>query len=114
MAATACPACHAWLVLAFASGDRSNGAESRVLPDVGLGSGAPKILMKVALIGYASSGRSTLYRAAAQGLAKGSVTAVPVPDERFDAIVAQVNPKKQTPATVILDDDLEAAAPSGK
>jgi hypothetical protein len=70
--------------------------------------------MKVALIGYASSGRSTLYRAAARGLAKGDVTAVPVPDDRFDAIVAQVKPKKQTPATVVLHDDLEAVAASGK
>ncbi|HWD40248.1 MAG TPA: DUF933 domain-containing protein [Fimbriimonas sp.] len=70
--------------------------------------------MKVALIGYASSGRSTLYRAAALGLAKGDVTAVPVPDERFDTIVAQVKPKKQTPATVILSDDLDAVASSGR
>ena len=43
------------------------------------------------------SGKSTFYRAAARGLAKGDVTAVPVPDDRFDAIVAQVKPKKQTP-----------------
>lgn len=69
--------------------------------------------MKVALIGYPSSGKSTLYRAAARGLAKGSVTSVPVPDARFDAIVAQVKPKKQTPATVVLDDDLDALSSSG-
>lgn len=70
--------------------------------------------MKVGLIGYPQSGKSTLYRAAAHGLAKGDVTAVPVPDPRFDRIVAQVNPKKQTPASVILHDDLEAAAPTGR
>ncbi len=70
--------------------------------------------MKVALIGYSQSGRSTLYRAAAQGLAKGDVTSVPVPDPRFDAIVAQVRPKKQTPAGVVLDDSLEPISPSGK
>ena len=70
--------------------------------------------MKVALIGYAASGRSTLYRAAARGLAKGDVTAVPVPDERFDTIVAQVKPKKQTPASVILHDDLDAIQGGGK
>src|ERR1044072_5512567 len=70
--------------------------------------------MKVALIGYSQSGRSALYRASSRGLAKGDVTAVPVPDERFDAIVAQVKPKKQTPATVILHDDLEAISGSGK
>lgn len=70
--------------------------------------------MKVALIGFGQSGRSTLYRAAARGIAKGDVTAVPVPDERFDLIVAQVKPKKQTPATVILHDDVEAVAGGGK
>ncbi len=70
--------------------------------------------MKVGLIGYGQSGRSTLYRAASRGLAKGDVTSVPVPDERFDAIVEQVKPKKSTPATVVLHDDLEAAAGSGK
>lgn len=70
--------------------------------------------MKVAIIGYAQAGKSTFYRAAARGLAKGEVTSVPVPDERFDTIVAQVKPKKQTPATVILHDDVEAANGSGK
>lgn len=47
-------------------------------------------------------------------MAKGEVTAVPVPDPRFDQIVAQVKPKKQTPATVILQDDVEAISPTGK
>jgi ribosome-binding ATPase len=70
--------------------------------------------MDVALIGYSGSGKSTLYRAAALGLAKGDVTAVPVPDPRFDFIVNQVKPKKATPATVILHDDVEAASGSGK
>ena len=63
--------------------------------------------MKVGVIGFPQTGKSTLYRAAAQGQAKGEVTAVPVPDPRFDRIVAQVQPKKQTPATVILHDDIE-------
>lgn len=63
--------------------------------------------MKVGMIGFSQCGRSTLYRAAARGVAKGDVTAVPVPDERFDKIVAQVKPKKITPATVILHDDVE-------
>lgn len=70
--------------------------------------------MKVGLIGYNSVGRSTLYRAAARGQAKGEITAVPVPDERFDAIVEQVKPKKATPVTVILHDDLEDIKGSGK
>lgn len=70
--------------------------------------------MNVAIIGYQSAGKSSLYRAAAKGHAKGDVTAVPVPDPRFDAIVDQVKPKKATPATVILYDDVEAAQGSGK
>ncbi|MBS1714053.1 MAG: redox-regulated ATPase YchF [Armatimonadetes bacterium] len=70
--------------------------------------------MKAGIIGFPQSGKSTLYRAAAQGHAKGTVTAVPVPDVRFDAIVAQVKPKKVTPATVVFDDDLESIQPSGK
>lgn len=70
--------------------------------------------MKVGLIGYSGSGKSTLYRAAAQGQAKGDITAVPVPDERFDTIVRQVNPKKITPATVMLHDNIESAQGSGK
>ena len=37
-----------------------------------------------------------------------------MPDPRFDRIVAQVQPKKQTPATVILHDDIESIAGSGK
>jgi ribosome-binding ATPase YchF (GTP1/OBG family) len=69
--------------------------------------------MKVGLIGYESSGKSSLYRAAAGGTAKGDVAAVPVPDKRFDRIVAQVKPKKITPATVILHDDLEDARGAG-
>ncbi len=63
--------------------------------------------MKVGLIGFEGSGKSALYRAAARGQAKGDVTAVAVPDERFDTIVQQVNPKKITPATVIFHDDIE-------
>lgn len=70
--------------------------------------------MNVAIIGYSQSGRSTLYRAAAGGLAKGDVTAAPVPDPRFDRIVAQVQPKKATPATVTLHDDLDGISGSGK
>src|SRR5690242_1507432 len=70
--------------------------------------------MKVGLIGYQSTGKSTLYRAAAQGKAKGDVTSVTVPDPRFEAIVEQVKPKKITPATVVLHDDLDSAQGSGK
>lgn len=70
--------------------------------------------MKVGLIGFHGAGKSTLYRAAARGMAKGDITAVPVPDERFDRIVAQVKPKKVTPATVILHDDIDDLQPTGR
>ena len=70
--------------------------------------------MKVGIIGYPLVGKSALYRAAAQGRAKGDVTAVPVPDPRFDTIVAQVEPKKSTPATVILHDDIESSLETGE
>jgi len=70
--------------------------------------------MNVGIIGFPQTGKSTLYRAAALGQAKGEVTAVPVPDPRFDRIVSQVKPKKATPATVILHDDIEPIHTSGK
>jgi len=70
--------------------------------------------MKVGIIGYPQVGKSSLYRAAGQGHTKGTVTAVPVPDPRFDKIVEQVKPKKITPASVIFDDDIESVQPSGK
>ncbi|MCZ7581678.1 MAG: DUF933 domain-containing protein [Fimbriimonadaceae bacterium] len=63
--------------------------------------------MKVGLIGYAGVGKTTLYHAAARGQAKGDITAVPVPDERFERIVEAVKPKKASPATVLLHDDLD-------
>lgn len=70
--------------------------------------------MDVALIGYPSAGKSTLFQAVSFGHGRGDVAAVPVPDPRFDAIVAQVKPKKITPATVILHDAVEDIQPAGK
>lgn len=70
--------------------------------------------MDVGLIGFASAGKSTLFQAVSFGHGRGDVAAVPVPDPRFDAIVAQVKPKKITPATVILHDDIEDVQGAGK
>jgi GTP-binding protein YchF len=69
--------------------------------------------MRVGLIGFHGAGKTTLLRASAGGEVKGSVAAVPVPDPRFDRIVAQVRPKKATPATVILDDSLDSLSGQG-
>jgi GTP-binding protein YchF len=65
--------------------------------------------MKVGLIGFAGAGKTSLFQAVAEGAGKGSIAAVRVPDPRFDKIVAQVRPKKATPATVTLTDDLDDA-----
>jgi len=70
--------------------------------------------MDVGLIGFPSAGKSTLFQAVSFGHGRGDVAAVPVPDPRFDAIVAQVKPKKITPATVILHDDIEDIQGAGK
>jgi len=70
--------------------------------------------MDVGLIGFPSAGKSALFQAVSFGHGRGDVAAVPVPDPRFDAIVAQVKPKKITPATVILHDDIEDIQPAGK
>lgn len=70
--------------------------------------------MKVGVIGFSGSGKSTFYRAAAVGKAKGDLTAVPVPDDRFTQIVQQVKPKKVTPATVIFDDGFQSLQGTGK
>ncbi|MCX7800808.1 MAG: YchF family ATPase [Fimbriimonadales bacterium] len=65
--------------------------------------------MKVGLIGFQAAGKTTLFQAVAAGAGKGSIAAVRVPDPRFDRIVAQVRPKKATPATVTVTDDLDDA-----
>lgn len=70
--------------------------------------------MDVGLIGFQSVGKSTLFQAVSFGHGRGSVAAVPVPDPRFEAIVAQVKPKKITPATVILHDNIDDVQSSGK
>jgi ribosome-binding ATPase len=70
--------------------------------------------MDVGLIGFPLAGKSTLFAAVSHRYGKGDVAAVPVPDPRFDAIVAQVKPKKVTPAAVILRDDVEDVQSSGK
>ncbi len=62
--------------------------------------------MKVGLIGFSGSGKSSLYRASVDTSGKGDVAAVSVPDSRFDKIVQQVSPKKITPASVVFHDNI--------
>lgn len=70
--------------------------------------------MKVGLIGFSGAGKTTLFKACSGGQVRGDVVAVPVPDPRFDRIVSLVQPKKATPASVVLHDDLEDVAGTGR
>ena len=69
--------------------------------------------MKVGLIGYAGSGKTTLLDAVSGGTRKGDLVAVAVPDPRFDAICAAVQPKKRVPATVEILDNAATLRSSG-
>src|SRR5687768_6364606 len=69
--------------------------------------------MKVGLIGYAGSGKTTLLDAVSGGKRKGDLVAVPVPDPRFDAICAAVQPKKRVPVTVEILDNAATLRASG-
>ena len=69
--------------------------------------------MKVGLIGYSGSGKTTLLDAVSGGNRKGDLVAVPVPDPRFDAICAAVQPKKRVPVTVEILDNAANLRASG-
>jgi GTP-binding protein YchF len=69
--------------------------------------------VKVGLIGYAGSGKTTLLDAVSGGNRKGDLVAVPVPDPRFEAICAAVQPKKRVPATVEILDNAATLRASG-
>lgn len=69
--------------------------------------------MKVGLVGYHSSGRTTLLDAVSAGARKGELVAVPVPDARFDKICESVKPKKIVRATVDLQDNTATLRDSG-
>jgi GTP-binding protein YchF len=70
-------------------------------------------MLRAALIGFASSGKSTLFQLmtsaretgrAAHGKAEATVGISKVPDPRLDKLTAMYNPRKRTPATVELTD----------
>src|SRR3954469_9626252 len=70
-------------------------------------------MLRAALIGLASSGKSTLFQImtsardtarAAHGKAEASIGISKVPDPRLDRLTAMYNPKKRVPATVEFSD----------
>jgi len=78
------------------------------------------IMLRAALIGFASSGKTTLFQLmtsvrdsgrAAHGKAEAIIGISKVPDTRLDRLTAMYNPKKHVPATVEFSD---MAAPAGK
>jgi GTP-binding protein YchF len=77
-------------------------------------------MLRAALIGFGSSGKTTLFhlmtsaketRAAAHGKGEASIGISKVPDARLDRLTAMYNPKKRVPATVEFTD---LAMPAGK
>jgi hypothetical protein len=66
-------------------------------------------MLRAALIGFGSSGKTTLFQLmttarATQGKGETSVGISKVPDERLDRLTAMYNPKKRVPATVEFTD----------
>ena len=70
-------------------------------------------MLRAALIGFSSSGKSTLFqlmtsaketRAAQHGKGEASIGISKVPDPRLDRLTAMFNPKKRVPATVEFSD----------
>src|SRR5215207_8063631 len=76
-------------------------------------------MLRAALIGFASSGKSTLFQLmtsvketgrAAHGKGEATIGISKVPDARLDTLSAIYNPRKKTPATVEFTD---LAMPAG-
>ena len=55
-------------------------------------------MLEVGIVGLPGSGRSTLFSTLVGG--QGSLGAVPIPDERLDAVAQAVGSEKATPATL--------------
>ena len=62
--------------------------------------------MKIALIGFPGSGRTTLFEALSGGHAREGVASIPIPDPRLDALAQQAGAKKIVPAAFEWRDDL--------
>src|SRR5207302_6440114 len=70
-------------------------------------------MLRAALIGFASSGKTTLFQLmtsahttgrAAHGKGETAIGISKVPDERLDRLTAMYNPRKRVPATVEFTD----------
>src|SRR5258705_1743454 len=70
-------------------------------------------MLRAALIGFASSGKTTLFQLmtsakeggrSASGKTETSIGISKVPDERLDRLTAMYNPRKRVPATVEFTD----------
>lgn len=62
--------------------------------------------MKIALIGFPLSGRTTLFEALSGGHARDGVASIPIPDARFEALAKQAGGKKIAYAAFEWRDDL--------
>ncbi len=62
--------------------------------------------MKIALIGFPLSGRTTLFDALSGGHARDGVASIPIPDPRLDALAQQAGAKKIVHAAFEWRDDL--------
>jgi GTP-binding protein YchF len=77
------------------------------------------VMLKAALVGFGSSGKTTLFQLmtsaretgrAAHGKGEATIGISKVPDERLDRLTSMYNPRKRVPATVEFSD---LAAPGG-
>lgn len=62
--------------------------------------------MKIALLGFPLSGRTTLFDALSGGHARDGIASIPIPDPRFEQLAQQAGAKKTTPAAFEWRDDL--------
>lgn len=67
--------------------------------------------MKIGLIGFPFSGKTTLFTALSAGHSHEGVASVPLPDPRLETLVALVHPKKVTPVHLEWHDDLPDLKP---
>ena len=76
-------------------------------------------MLKAALVGFGSSGKTTLFQLmtsaretgrAAHGKGEATIGISKVPDDRLDRLTSMYNPRKRVPATVEFSD---LAAPGG-